>query len=155
MGVFKMINKKLLEEALSGEKKPQTPARRVIKENKTKTIERPVKEDMNLFMPALLVFYGATLLKMAHDFYKQNLSKYARQCSGLPEGEKSVCIVRAKRRAMLDQKSFLQKSLTKCKDAKDPSICNQKIQSKIKSTENEIEYLEDRLKRYGVSGKVM
>jgi hypothetical protein len=149
-----MINKKLLEEALEFKQETKVvkkPASAVKVEHK-----QFIEEDMgSLFVPALLVFYGATLLKMAGDYYQKNLTKFARQCSGLPDAEKSICIVRAKRRALVGQKSFLQKALSKCKDAKDPSVCDQKLKSKIRSNEEEISYLADRLKRYGVSDKVM
>jgi 8-oxo-dGTP pyrophosphatase MutT (NUDIX family) len=100
---------------------------------------------------ALLAFYGSMLLKMAIDFYQKNLTKYARACAGLPDNEKEVCMVRAKKRAMQSELIFLKAGINKCNKAKDPSVCKQKIGAKIRSIEAEIKYLGDRLGRYGVS----
>ena len=139
-----MINKKELEEVLC--KTYEMKNRRLKR--------RPFSEQDgggSYMVPMMMAMYGTTLLKMGLDYYERNLSKYARQCAGLAEAEKGVCMVRAKKKAMEGEIALLGSSIAKCAKAKDTAICEQKLRNKINSLRGEVGYLADRLSKYGVS----
>jgi hypothetical protein len=149
LGAIKMINKKELEEALGNTY--------IMKSRHRPSMRVPYSEQdggTSLMIPMMMAMYGTTLLKMGLDYYEKNLSKYARQCSGLAEAEKAVCMVRAKKKAMEGEIALLGSSIAKCAQAKDAAICEQKVRNKIKSLRGEVGYLADRLSKYGVSAHV-
>jgi hypothetical protein len=150
-----MINKKELEEVLG--RTYEMKNRRGRKPFSEQDKGTPVSEQdggTSLMIPMMMAMYGTTLLKMGLDYYEKNLSKYARQCSGLAEAEKAVCMVRAKKKAMEGEIALLGSSIAKCAQAKDAAICEQKVRNKIKSLRGEVGYLADRLSKYGVSAHV-
>jgi hypothetical protein len=153
LGAIKMINKKELEEVLGRtyEMKNRRLKRTPFSEQDDIT---PVSEQGSYIVPMMMAMYGTSLLKMGLDFYEKNYSKYARQCGGLPEGEKSICMVRAKKKALEGEISVLEGSIAKCAKAKDAAICEQKVRTKINSLKGEIGYLADRLSKHGVSANV-
>ena len=76
-------------------------------------------------------FIGASLAKMAYDFYQTNYSNFARQCKGLPANEKNICMLHAKARAKKAEAGKLQSAISKCGKAKNPEKCKQTLQNKF------------------------
>ncbi len=142
-----MIDKKELEEALGKTYEMKKPKHK-------KTVFSEQDGGGGYILPMMLAMYGTSILKMGLDFYEKNFSKYARQCAGLAEGEKSICMIRAKKKATEGEIALLGNSISKCAKGKDPAICEQKIRNKINSLRGEVGYLSDRLSKYGVSAKV-
>jgi len=84
-------------------------------------------------IPGALVatFYGATMAKMAFDVYQKYFSKFARECKGLPEKEKTICMLTAKSKAKQAEINKLKSSVGGCAKAKDPNKCKQSVLNKI------------------------
>ena len=143
LGVIKMIDKKELEEIIN--------KKVVMKKIEPIKRKRKVVSEDGYIVPMMIAMYGTSLLKMGLDFYEKNFSKFARECSGLGENEKGICMLRAKKRAMEGQIAFLEKSIANCAKAKDAAICEQKLRTKITSLKSDAGYLSDRLSKYGVS----
>ena len=76
-------------------------------------------------------FIGASLAKMAFDFYKQNYSRFARECKNLPENEKNICMLNAKAKAKKAEVMKLQQAAAKCSKAKNPEKCKATMMNKI------------------------
>jgi len=76
-------------------------------------------------------FIGASLAKMAYDFYQTNYSNFARQCKGLPANEKNICMLHAKARAKKAEAGKLQSAIAKCSKAKNPEKCKAILQNKF------------------------
>jgi len=81
--------------------------------------------------PLFSAFIGASLAKMAFDFYKQYYSKFAKECKGLPENEKNICMLNAKARAKKMEVGKLQSAVSKCAKARNPEKCKATMQNKI------------------------
>ena len=76
-------------------------------------------------------FIGASLAKMAFDFYKQYYSKFARECKDLPPNEKSICMLNAKAKAKKAEVGKLQQAISKCGKAKNPQKCKMLLTNKM------------------------
>ncbi|MHA1873476.1 MAG: NUDIX hydrolase [Candidatus Heimdallarchaeaceae archaeon] len=76
-------------------------------------------------------FIGASMAKMAYDFYQTNYSNFARQCKGLPANEKNICMLHAKARAKKAEAGKLQSGIAKCVKAKNPEKCKATLQNKF------------------------
>jgi len=79
----------------------------------------------------LPIYFGAMLAKMAYDFYQQNYSKLAKQCSGLPQAEKTICMLQAKAKAKQAEVVKLKSGIGKCAKAKNPEKCKTTLQNKV------------------------
>jgi 8-oxo-dGTP diphosphatase len=76
-------------------------------------------------------FIGASMAKMAYDFYQTNYSNFARQCKGLPANEKNICMLHAKARAKKAEAGKLKSAIGKCTKAKNPEKCKATLQNKF------------------------
>ncbi len=76
-------------------------------------------------------FIGASMAKMAYDFYQQNYSKFAKMCKDLPNTEKSICMLQAKARAKKAEAGKLQSAISKCGKARNPAKCKATLQNKF------------------------
>ena len=81
--------------------------------------------------PLITAFIGASMAKMAYDFYQTNYSNFARQCKGLPANEKNICMLHAKARAKKAEAGKLQSAISKCAKAKNPEKCKATLQNKF------------------------
>jgi mutator protein MutT len=79
----------------------------------------------------LPLYFGAMMAKMAYDFYQQNYSKFARQCSDLPQAEKTICMLQAKAKAKQAEVTKLKSGISKCAKAKNPEKCKTTLQNKV------------------------
>lgn len=79
-------------------------------------------------------------------FYKDFLSKTARQCKGLTGKARNMCAIQNKIRAnqLLLQK--INEHASKCNRSKDPDKCREKIQPKIDKTRDQIKFLQQQLR---------
>lgn len=91
-------------------------------------------------------YFSALLLKLAADVYKSNFTKAARECKGLPGGEKGICMLRAKIRAKEAAAAKLTSSIHKCSKGRNPEKCKGVVQNKIKRLKDEVGYLKRRQK---------
>lgn len=108
--------------------------------------EEPVSEYGPVMTTMLGVYFGALLLKLAADVYKNNFTKAAKECKGLPGGEKGICMMRAKIRAKEAAAAKLSGSLHKCSKGRNPEKCKSVVQAKIKALKDEVGYLHRRQK---------
>lgn len=76
-------------------------------------------------------YFGMMMAKMAYDFYQQNYSKIAKQCSGMPPAEKNICMLHAKANAKQAEMNKLSSSISKCSKAKNPEKCKSILQNKL------------------------
>lgn len=90
---------------------------------------------------------AANLIMMASRTYKEYYTKGARQCSGLPSKEKSVCMLRAKMYATNLKLQKLKSSSNQCNKAKDINNCKTKMSAKIKQTNRQLQDTTARLKQ--------
>ena len=68
---------------------------------------------------------------MAFDLYKKHYSKFARECKGLPDKEKTICMLNAKAKAKQAEIGKLKLGVSKCSKAKNPDKCKQTLTSKL------------------------
>jgi 8-oxo-dGTP pyrophosphatase MutT (NUDIX family) len=76
-------------------------------------------------------YFGLMAAKMAYDFYQQNFSKIAKQCSELPPAEKTICMLHGKARAKQAEVAKLKSGLASCAKDKNPEKCKATILNKI------------------------
>lgn len=90
--------------------------------------------------PVSYAFYALPYaIKAANFAYKNIFNKAHKACKGIPEEDYTNCIRKYKIKAMEAQAQALAKELPKCKKAKDPEKCQQKIQKKIKEVKFRVE----------------
>ncbi len=99
-------------------------------DNKNQTIEEYLNH-LNEAGPVFAAFIGASLAKMAYDFYQQYYTKFARQCKGLPAAEKTICMLHAKAKAKQAEVGKLKSAIAKCAKAKNPEKCKTTLQNKM------------------------
>ena len=100
-------------------------------DDRNQTIEEYL-DHLNEVSPALIgTYFGAMLAKMAYDFYQQNYSKFAKQCNGLPQAEKTICMLQAKAKAKAAEVSKLKAAIAKCSKAKNPEKCKATLMNKL------------------------
>ena len=75
--------------------------------------------------------------------FKKHFTRGARQCSDLSDSEKSICMLNAKMMAKKIQFGALKDSMNKCKKARDPRRCSEKVSKKLKKISGEIKYFQD------------
>jgi len=85
---------------------------------------------VNEMGPLFSAYIGASLAKMAYDFYQKNYSAFAKQCKGLPANEKTICMLHAKARAKQAEVAKLKQAISKCGKAKNPEKCKSSLQNK-------------------------
>ena len=81
--------------------------------------------------PIFTAYFGFMIAKMAYDFYQKNYSAFAKQCKGLPEKEKAICMLHAKARAKKAEIGKLKSGVSRCAKAKNPEKCKATLQNKI------------------------
>lgn len=108
--------------------------------------EEPIAEYGPVVTTMLGVYFGALLLKLAADVYKNNFTKAAKECKGLPGGEKGICMLRAKIRAKEAAANKLSGSIHKCAKGRNSDKCKGVVQGKIQKLKDEIGYLQRRQK---------
>lgn len=94
----------------------------------------------------LAALSAASLILSATKLYKDYFTKAARQCSDLTPKEKSMCMIRSKMLAKNVQLQSLKSAAQKCKKAKNPKECAEKISGKMQKIAAEVKYLADRFK---------
>ncbi len=99
-------------------------------DNKNQTIEEYLNH-LNEAGPLFATFIGASLAKMAYDFYQQYYTKFAKQCKGLPANEKTICMLHAKAKAKQAEVTKLKSAVAKCAKAKNPEKCKTTLQNKM------------------------
>ena len=100
--------------------------------DENQTIEEYLKYlDEIALTPIAGVYFGAMLAKLAHDFYQQNYSKFAKECKGLPATEKTICMLDAKTKAKQMEVNKLKSAMAKCSKARKPDKCKKKLTNKI------------------------
>jgi 8-oxo-dGTP pyrophosphatase MutT (NUDIX family) len=98
-------------------------------------------------MPVLFKLYiGALLIKLAIDTYKNHFTKAARECKGMPGGEKGICMLRAKIAAKQAALNKLTAGIRKCDKDRKPDSCREKVNAKINKLKTEIGYMNKRQK---------
>lgn len=74
----------------------------------------------------------ALAVTTAYKIYRDYLSKAARACGKGKSGIlKKKCVDEFKKKAQKEKIASLQKSISKCSKTKDPTVCKNKLQSKI------------------------
>lgn len=81
---------------------------------------------------AFLAISATSLLMNAYKIYKEYLSKAARQCNTMTGRDKSLCMTKYRLDATKAQMEKLRKDMSKCKEAKYPEKCEDKLKEKIK-----------------------
>jgi len=110
-------------------------------------IEREEEPIITEVMPVLFKLYiGAMLIKLAIDTYNNHFTKAARECKGMPGGEKGICMLRAKIAAKQASLSKLTSGISKCNKDRNPESCKQKVNAKINKLKTEIGYMNRRQK---------
>ncbi len=99
-------------------------------DNNNQTIEEYL-DHLNEVGALFSTFIGASLAKMAYDFYQQYYTKFARQCKGLPTTEKTICMLHAKAKAKQAEVGKLKSAIAKCVKAKNPEKCKATLQNKM------------------------
>jgi len=97
--------------------------------------------------PIMIGFSLINLMMGASKLYKQFFTKSARQCSGLPEKEISICMLLSKIKALENKIKFLKSSLSKCNKTKNPSKCLESLKNKIQKDEFTLKGLKERYKQ--------
>jgi len=92
----------------------------------------------------MIALSAASLIISATNMFKQHFTKGSRQCSDLADKERSLCMLRAKSLAKKVEAAALKDGMNKCKKAKNPEQCKQKLQVKMKKVTGEIAYLNSR-----------
>ena len=95
-------------------------------------------------MSIMIAISAASLIVTATNLFKQHLTKGSRQCADLADKERSLCMLRAKMLAKKVQAAALKDGMNKCKKAKNPEQCKQKLQVKMKKVTGEVAYLNSR-----------
>ena len=85
---------------------------------------------------AYLAIGATSLLMNAYKIYKEYLTKAARQCNTMTGRDKSLCMTKYRLDATKAQMERLRKDLSKCKEAKYPQKCENKLKEKIKSLQD-------------------
>lgn len=83
-----------------------------------------------------LAISATFLLMNAYRIYKEYLTKAARQCGTMTGRDKSLCMTKYKLDATKAQMEKLRKDLSKCKEAKNPDKCEEKLKEKIKKLQD-------------------
>ena len=99
-----------------------------------------------------VVLGAANLIMMATRTYKDYFTKAARQCTGLPPHERSICILKAKYYATNVQLQTLKGSMSKCTKAKSMEKCKMKMFKKIKEVQTHMKGLVNRMKQLEKKG---
>jgi len=89
---------------------------------------------------------AANLIVAGVKLYKSNFTKAARQCAGLPEKEKALCMLKTKALAKNVQLKSLQSNTGKCVKTKNPEKCKDKLSNTINKLSKDIKYLNKRFK---------
>lgn len=96
--------------------------------------------------PTFLAISATSLLMTAYKTYKDYLSKAARACDTMTGRDKSLCMTKYKMEGIRNYIQQLQKSLTKCEEAKYPEKCREKIKERIQKLEEKHKKLNERFK---------
>lgn len=91
------------------------------------------------------VYFAAMIAKMAYDFYKKNFSKFARECKGLPELEKNICMLNAKSRAKAAEVAKLKSGISGCSKAKNPEKCKTTLTNKLNQASSTMKLTQQRM----------
>jgi len=89
---------------------------------------------------------AANLIIAGVKLYKTNFTKAARQCAGLPEKEKALCMIKTKSLAKNVQLKSLQSGIGKCAKTKTPDKCKARLLNNINKIKNDMKYLNKRFK---------
>lgn len=96
---------------------------------------------------AFAIIGAGNLILFAGRTYHDYLTKAARQCAGLPEKEKAICMTRAKVYATKVEFETLQNGMKKCSQAKKPEKCKSKVIAKLQDIKRNLNGLQDRMKK--------
>ncbi len=100
-------------------------------DGRNQTIEEYLDTLQEIPTSILATYFGAMIAKMAYDVYQKNYSKFARECKGLSDREKNICMLNAKARAKKTEISKIQAGISKCSKAKNPEKCKQTLSNKL------------------------
>lgn len=89
-------------------------------------------------VPIMLAISATSISMMAYRFYKDYMTKAARECGTLQGRDKNLCMLKYRINALETKKSKLEKGLRKCKEAKNPEKCEEKVKKDIKKTEERL-----------------
>ena len=97
--------------------------------------------------PIIIALSLVSLTMGATRLYKNFFTKAARRCSGLPEKEANICMLKAKISGLEIKIRSLKNSLSKCSKTKNPSKCLESLKNKIQKDEITLKGLKERYKQ--------
>lgn len=100
-------------------------------DGRNQTIEEYLNRLQEVPAGLFVAYFGTMIAKTAYDFFQKNYSKFARECKGLPDREKTICMLNAKARAKKMEMSKLQSGISKCSKAKNPEKCKETLTGKL------------------------
>jgi len=96
------------------------------------------------------IFYAASILNISTKVYKTYFTKAARRCKDLSTKEKAMCMLNAKLLGRKAELAKVQGGLGKCsKVKKGPEKCVLKLKGKLQKVQQQIKFLQDRMKQLG------
>ncbi len=96
-----------------------------------------LKEDykntpLNELVPIMLYFSATSTLMMAYRFYKEYMTRAARECGSLSGRDKNLCMLKFELDGLKAQKNQIEAGLKDCDKAKDPRKCKEKLTRELR-----------------------